>query len=66
MQGEFLYDAVTQKRFFAKGVDYNPRPCALVGVLELPGENRLEQTWQGGGRLANWRLTGEFFRDDSR
>lgn len=30
-KGNFLYDAVTQKRFFARGIDYNPQPASYSG-----------------------------------
>jgi len=35
-KGNFLYDSVTGKRFFAKGVAYNPRNINYKGVTEGP------------------------------
>jgi len=35
-RGNFLYDSVTKRRFFAKGVSYNPRYINYDGVTEGP------------------------------
>jgi len=39
IKGNFLYHADTQKRFFAKGIAYNPRNLNWNGVTEGPRKN---------------------------
>lgn len=54
VKGEFLYDSVTQKRFFAKGIDYNPRPATYQGPANTPqcqaGHSPYDSSWSQWGK----------------
>lgn len=61
IRGPFLYDSVTGKRFFAKGIAYNPRNINYDGATEGPKSKKCKA---GSSQFAELAYTDDVAADE--